>query len=64
MGKIRLTKELRGFVPILKKNGYIYARSKGSHFVFINRKTGKHISVNKDLNEMVRERLVKENCLE
>lgn len=64
MSKVRFTKELRGFVPILKRNGYIYARSKGSHFVFINRKTGKHISVNKDLNEMVRERLVKENCLE
>lgn len=64
MSKVRFTKELRDFVPVLKRNGYIYARSKGSHFVFINRKTGKHISVNKDLNEMVRERLVKENCLE
>lgn len=59
-----LTKELREFVPILKKNGYAHARTKGSHFVFINRVTHKHISVNKNLNRMVRERLIKENNLE
>lgn len=60
----RLTKEMREFIPILRKNGYIKARSKGSHFVYINRTTHKHISVNKDLNKMVRERLIKENNLE
>lgn len=60
----RLTKEMREFVPILRKNGYTYARSKGSHFVYINRVTHKHISVNKNLNRMVRERLIKENNLE
>lgn len=62
--KERLTKEMREFVPILRKNGYIFARSKGSHFTFINRLTCKHITVNKDLNRMVRERLIKEYCLE
>ena len=60
----RLTKQMREFVPILHKNGYTYARSKGSHFVYINRVTHKHISVNKNLNRMVRERLIKENNLE
>lgn len=60
----RLTKQMREFVPILQKNGYTKARSKGSHTVYINRTTHKHISVNKDLNKMVRERLIKENCLE
>ena len=60
----RLTKEMREFVPILQRNGYRLARSKGSHFVFINYNTHRHISVNKDLNRMVRERLIKENCLE
>lgn len=60
----RLTKEMREFVPILRKNGYSYARSKGSHFVYINRITHRHISVNKNLNRMVRERLIKENNLE
>ena len=60
----RLTKEMREFVPILRKNGYTKARSKGSHFIYINRTTHKTITVNKDLNKMVRERLIKENGLE
>lgn len=60
----RLTKEMREFIPILRKNGYTKARSKGSHTVYINRTTHRHISVNKDLNKMVRERLIKEYSLE
>lgn len=60
----RLTKEMCEFVPILRKNGYTKARSKGSHTVYVNRATHKHISINKDLNRMVRERLIKENNLE
>lgn len=60
----RLTKEMREFVPILRKNGYTKARSKGSHAVYVNRVTHKHISVNKNLNRMVKERLIKENNLE
>ena len=60
----RLTKEMREFVPILRKNGYRLARSNGSHFVYINRMTHRHISINKNLNRMVKERLIKENNLE
>ncbi len=60
----RMTKQMREFVPILRKNGYTKARSKGSHFTFINRTTHRIITVNKDLNPMVRERLIKENKLE
>lgn len=60
----RLTKEMREFVPILRKNGYRYARCKGSHFIYINRTTHRIITVNKNLNRMVRERLIKENNLE
>lgn len=60
----RLTKEMREFVPILYKNGYRRVRSNGSHFVYINRTTHKHITINKNLNRMVRERLIKENNLE
>lgn len=63
MGR-RLTKKMREFEPILKKNGYTKARCKGSHTVYINRTTHRHISVNKDLNKIVRERLIKENNLE
>ena len=60
----RKTKQLREFEQILRKNGYRFARSRGSHFVYINRNTHRIISVNKDLNRMVRERLVKEYGLE
>ncbi len=58
------TKQLREFEPILLRNGFRLARTNGSHFVYINRNTHKHISVNKDLNRMVRERLIKEYELE
>lgn len=61
--KVRKTKAIRDFEPILKRNGFSYARSRGSHFVYINRMTGRHISVNKDLDKCVKERLIKENNL-
>ena len=61
--KVRLTKEMREFEPVLRRNGYSYARSRGSHFTYINRQSGKHITINKDLNNLVMERLIKENCL-
>ena len=60
----RKTKQLREFEPILLRNGYKFARSNGSHFIYMNRTTHKTIVVNKDLNRMVRERLIKENNLE
>lgn len=51
----RKTKQLREFEPILYRNGYRFARCKGSHFIYMNRNSHKIISVNKDLNKMVRE---------
>lgn len=62
--RIRLTKEMREFEPVLRRNGYDRVRSSGSHFIYINRVTHRHISVNKDLNREVRARLIKENSLE
>ena len=59
----RKTKQLREFEPILYRNGYRFARCNGSHFIYMNRTTHKIITVNKDLNRMVRERLIKENNL-
>ena len=59
----RKTKQLREFEPILLRNGFYFARCKGSHFTYINRTSHKIIVVNKDLNRMVRERLIKENNL-
>ena len=57
----RLTKEMRSFVPILINNGYREIRSNGSHFIYSNGTS--QITVNKDLNKMVRKRLIKENNL-
>ena len=54
----RKTKQLREFEPILLQNGYRFTRCKGSHFIYMI------IAVNKDLNRMVRERLIKENKLQ
>lgn len=62
--RVCLTKEMREFEPVLRRNGYIRVRSSGSHFIYINRTTHRHISVNKDLNREVRARLIKENNLE
>ena len=60
----RKTKQLREFKPILLRNGYRFTRCKGSHFIYMNRNSHKIITVNKDLNKMVRERLIKENKLQ
>lgn len=64
MNVYRRTKELREFERLLSKNGYKYARSRGSHFVYINRVSHRLIVVNKDLNDMVKRRLIKEYELE
>lgn len=60
----RKTKELREIEIILHKNGFQFARSKGSHFTYVSRATHRHITVNKNLNRMVKERLIKEYNLE
>ena len=57
----RKTKQMREFEPILKANGYHEIRSRGSHFIYSNGTN--QITVNKDLNKMVRRRLIKENNL-
>ena len=60
----RKTKQLREFEPILLQNGYRFTRCNRSHFIYMNRTSHKIIAVNKDLNRMVRERLIKENKLQ
>lgn len=64
MSKRRVTKAVREFEPLLLKNGFVYKRTKGSHSIYENPKTHRTITINKDLNRMVRERLIKENNLE
>lgn len=46
---------------ILKHNGYILIRTKGSHFIYSN--GFNTVSINKDLNMMVARRIIKENAL-
>lgn len=64
MHNFKKSKEMRDFDVILRKNGYTPIRCKGSHFMYINRNTHRIIPVNKDLNLMVRQRLIKEYNLE
>ena len=61
MSRQYATKEMKEFVPLLEKNGYREIRSNGSHFIYSNGHNT--ISVNKNLNRMVRKRLIKENNL-
>lgn len=56
-----LTKEMRPVNSLLKKNGYVQVRSKGSHFIYFNRTTHRHITVNKNIDWVVLLRLIKEN---
>lgn len=60
----RKRKELREFESILLRNGFKFIRTKGSHFIYMNRTSHKTIAVNQHLNRMVRERLIKENNLQ
>lgn len=62
MSKKRKPKEVRMFERVLFKNSfkYIPGRGNGSHYYYVNQKTGQHISIGKDLNRMLRERLIRE----
>lgn len=59
-----LTKQMREFLPILEMNEYEYRRSNGSHFMFVNKITGKTLVINTKLNKMVRRKLIREYNLE
>lgn len=48
------------FINIIKKNGFFYHRSKGSHFIYKNNK-GDHISIPYKLSMVIARRLIKEN---
>jgi predicted RNA binding protein YcfA (HicA-like mRNA interferase family) len=51
------------FTAILKKNGFVLERTKGSHSIYYNSDTHRHMTVAHHLNRMVCERLIKENNL-
>jgi len=48
----------REFEQLLSDNGYVFARCKGSHFVY--KKDNSTIVVPKNLNSMIGRRLIKE----
>ena len=53
--------DAKAFKKLLEANGYSCARKSGSHFIYTNgRQT---VSINKDLNRMVAQRLIKQFCL-
>ena len=57
------TPEFRKFEKKLKNNKYHLVRMNGSHFIFHNEKRNDTISINKDPNRMVCQRLAKEHNL-
>jgi len=61
-GGYRMSNEFRNFTKRLVNNGYKRTRIRGSHYIFEN-EAGNTIVVNKDINRMVKARLIKENHL-
>lgn len=44
----------------LLKCGYCLNRTRGSHFIYINKEIGKEVIINRNLNKMVERRIRKE----
>lgn len=53
----------REFIKIVKFNGFWYNRNNGDHAIYVNDK-GRHISIPKNLECVIAQRLIKENSLE
>ena len=52
----------RSFDKLLRVNGFRLDHTTGSHFIYKDN-NGRTVSMNKDLNRMVAQRLIKENTL-
>lgn len=52
----------REFVKLVRRNGFEYTRSHGSHDIYYN-KEGRHISIPQTLVDVIARRLVRENNL-
>ena len=57
-----MSNEFRKFTRMLTDNGYKRTRIRGSHYIFTNSE-GNVISVPKDVNRMLKRRLIIENNL-
>ena len=52
----------REFIKIVEFNGFYYNRCKGDHTIYVNDK-GRHISIPRNLESVIAQRLIKENNL-
>lgn len=52
----------REFIKIMRKNGFEYNRTKGSHQIYC--RDGITVPIPIHLNQMIARRLIKEHCLE
>ena len=53
----------REFIKIVESNGFYYNRGNGSHSIYINN-GGRHISIPKNIKDVIIRRLIKENNLD
>lgn len=53
----------REFIKIVIYNGYRYSRCRGSHYIYVNEQ-GNHISIPRNLECVIAQRLIKENNLD
>lgn len=51
------------FIKIVEFNGFYYNRCNGDHAIYRNAKSGRHISIPKNLECVIARRLIKENNL-
>ena len=52
----------REFVKLVRRNGFEYTRSHGSHDIYY-KKEGRHISIPQTLVDVIARRLIRENKL-
>jgi predicted RNA binding protein YcfA (HicA-like mRNA interferase family) len=60
---MKVSKDMRSFVVLLHRNNYALSRVNGSHYIYENIYTHRSLCVNKNLNDMVKRRLIKEHEL-
>lgn len=53
----------REFIKMVESNGFYYDRCNGSHSIYINSE-GRHISIPKNIKDVIIRRLIKENNLD
>lgn len=60
---MKISKDMRSFVVLLRRNNYVLSRVNGSHYIYGNIYTHRSLCVNRNLNDVVKRRLIKEHGL-